>query len=303
MKFSTVLITGGTGSLAQAILPKLVARGVEKVIVYSRNEFNQVEMERKFPKSVYPVRYMLGDVRDRDRLYRALDDVNAVIHCAAVKHVDKCEYDPFEAVQTNVNGAQNVIDAAIDRKVQRVLAISSDKAVNPCNLYGASKLASDHMFLAGNAYSPKTTKFSVIRFGNFWGSSGSVVPLFIDLAKKQTGYIPITDKKMTRFFITLDEAAERVILALETMSGGEIFTPKMISRRIVDVGKEIYPEAEIRIIGIRPGEKMHEELISSVYASRTFEKDGGYITFPDGRKGYGKSVPDNFAYTSEEALG
>ena len=285
--------------MAQAIVPKLIACRVKKIIIYSRGEFAQVEMERKLPNPEYPMRYLLGDVRDRDRLYRAISDVDYIIHTAAIKHVDKAQYNPFETVQTNVIGAQNVIDAAIDRNVMKVLAISTDKSVDPVNLYGASKLCSDFMFVDANVYSPKGTKFSVIRFGNFWGSSGSFVELVLKLRRRKEKKIPITHPWMTRFFIQLDDAADFVIKYLEEMKGGEIIVPKMKAYKIVDLARDLYPEAEHEIVGIREGEKMHEDLIGKDHRNIESRKDC-YIIQPSWVKCEKQKVM--FCYSSKEAL-
>lgn len=302
MKNKTILITGGTGSLGNALVTYLVGRKVKKIIVYSRNEFHQVEMEKNFPRYHFPIRYFLGDVRDSDRLHRALSGVNIVIHCAALKHVDKCFFDPFEAVLTNVVGAQNLISAAIDCNVEKVIAISSDKSVNPCSIYGATKLCADHIFINANVYSPKSTKFSVVRFGNFWGSSGSFIPLLFKLSKECETEIPLTHVDMTRFFITLQEASQRVCQCLYMMNGGEIFTPKMKAFRILDIVKEICPNSKIKIIGLRPGEKLYEELVSKVHANQTYEIKNWYITYlNEALKYIGKRVCDNFEYNSELA--
>lgn len=299
----TILITGGTGSLGNAVTEVLLQQRVKKIIIYSRGELAQVEMERRYPRGQYPMRYLLGDIRDRNRLYRALSGVDYVIHCAAIKHVDKAQADPFEAVQTNVVGAENLVDAAIDRGVRKVLAVSSDKAVNPCNLYGASKLCADFLFVAANVYSPHSTRFSVVRFGNFWGSSGSFIELVEKLKILKGKIIPITDSKMTRFFIPLPEAAQRVLQALCQMEGGEIMVPEMKAYRIEDLAKQLYPEAELQYIGIRPGEKLHEELITGTGACQTYKRDGWFITYPPGKQNDScELVPSDFRYSSEEGL-
>ena len=234
----------------------------EKIIVFSRDEFKQVEMRRAIEDPEHKVRYFLGDVRDKDRLRRAFVGVDYVIHCAALKHVDAGEYNPSEFVSTNVLGAQNIIDAALDRGIKKVLGVSSDKAVNPISLYGASKLCADKLFVAANAYSGKLgTRFSVIRYGNFIGSRGSVVPYWQELKWKGENIIPITDPEMTRYWITLEDAALRALEALKDMRGGEIYVPKMEKRKIIDVAREIHPKAIFEYIGKRKGEKIHEEII------------------------------------------
>lgn len=243
------------------------------------------------------LRFFVGDVRDRQRLYRALTGVDYVFHAAALKHVDVCHYNPFEAVETNINGAQNLIDAAIDCGVKKVLAVSSDKACNPCNLYGYTKATADHLFISAKAYSGADgTRFSTVRFGNFIGSRGSVLEYFDDLART-TGELPITSFEMTRFWITLEDAADRAIEALETMEGGEIFTPKMEHSKLVDFITERYPGCRLTEVGIRPGEKLHEDLVSSMDAYKTVDVGDWYITYSDGR-GKGEPVPPDFTYNS-----
>lgn len=300
MKNKVVLVTGGTGSLGQALVPFLVQKQVSKIIIYSRNEYAQVQMERVFPRKTHKIRYLLGDIRDKDRLNRALNNVDIVIHLAALKHVDKCETDPFEAIETNVIGAQNLINAAIDNNVKKVFAISTDKACGTISsLYGATKLCADRLFIAANVYAPQKTKFSIIRFGNFWGSSGSVVPLYKKLAEEKSPTIPLTDIGMTRFFITLEEASERIIQAIEYMNGGEIFVPKMRAKRIIDVAREIHPTAQIELIGKKDGEKLYEELVTSVDSHMTVEWPEWYVI---GKNVDGDKVPDGFTYTSMEAF-
>ena len=262
MKNKTILITGGTGSLGQAIVKLLLSLDAQKIIVFSRDEFKQVDMKRTIEDPGHKVRYFIGDVRDRDRLNRAFIGVDYVIHCAALKHVDAGEYNPSEFVKTNVFGAQNIIDAALDSGVKKVLGVSSDKAVNPISLYGATKLCADKLFVAANAYSGKLgTKFSVIRYGNFIGSRGSVVPYWQELKERGENIIPVTDPEMTRYWITLEDAALRAFEALEDMVGGEIYVPKMEQRKIVDVAREIHPKAIFEYIGKRKGEKIHEEIV------------------------------------------
>ena len=293
----TILITGGTGSLGGTLVTECLSRKAGKVIVFSRDEAKQQDMRRGNKDK--RLRFFLGDVRDRARLTRALAGVDYVIHCAALKHVDVCEYNPIEAIKTNVGGAQNLIEAAIDTGVKKVLAVSSDKAVNPCNLYGASKLCADKLFIAGNAYSgAKGTQFSVIRYGNFIGSRGSVFEYFERLASKGLP-LPITSKDMTRFWIEIHEAACRALMAVEMMEGGEIFTPKMRAAKLVDMVRERWSSAVCTETGIRPGEKLHEDLISSQDAYRTGELLGWYITYPDGVEVKGEKVAKGFSYTSE----
>jgi UDP-N-acetylglucosamine 4,6-dehydratase/5-epimerase len=249
------------------------------------------------------IRFFIGDVRDKERLLRAFEGVDVVIHAAALKHVGICEYNPFEAIKTNIHGAQNIIEAAIDRGVQKVIALSTDKAANPVNLYGATKLASDKLFVAANSYAGiKHTRFAVVRYGNVVGSRGSVVPFFLKM--KETGKLPITDERMTRFWITLDQGVQFVIDNLRRMKGGEIFIPKIPSMKVTDLAKAISPDAEVEIIGIRPGEKLHETMITEDDARRTLEYDKYYVIqpeFPWWNTDYGndgKLVPEGFTYVS-----
>ncbi|HID78984.1 MAG TPA: UDP-N-acetylglucosamine 4,6-dehydratase (inverting) [Aquifex aeolicus] len=261
----TVLVTGGTGSFGKKFVKTLLTRfKPKKVIVFSRDEFKHYQMQRKFPKENYPnLRFFLGDIRDKERLYRAFEGVDYVIHAAALKHVPILEYNPSEAVKTNIYGAQNIINAAIDQGVKKVIALSTDKAVNPVNLYGATKLAMEKLFIAANAYTgSKETIFAVVRYGNVVGSRGSVIPFFKELVKKGEKVLPITDERMTRFWITLEEGVETVLFALRESVGGEIFVPYLPSMKVVDLAKAICPCCGYKIIGIRPGEKLHETLLS-----------------------------------------
>lgn len=297
-----VLVTGGTGSFGKKFISKALESDVKKIIVFSRDELKQYEMAQEFTDP--RMRYFIGDVRDKDRLYRAFDGVDIVIHAAALKHVEACEYNPFEAVKTNIHGAQNIIEAAIDRGVERVVALSTDKACSPINLYGATKLASDKLFVAANSYvGDKNTKFSVVRYGNVVGSRGSVVPFFKKI--RHTGVIPITDERMTRFWITLDQGVQFVLDSLERMNGGEIFVPKIPSMKITDLAAAIAPECKLEVIGIRPGEKLHEAMIMEDDARRTLEYDSYYVIQPefpwwteefasDGRR-----LEEGFRYTSD----
>lgn len=301
-----ILITGGTGSFGkkavEIILNKYKPR---RLIVFSRDELKQFEMSQTYSMSQYPcIRYFIGDVRDKERLNRAFQGVDYVIHAAAMKQVPAAEYNPFEAVKTNIIGAQNVINAAIDQGVKKVMALSTDKAANPVNLYGATKLCSDKLFIAGNTYgSRKDTIFSVVRYGNVVGSRGSVIPYFMRV--KKNGYLPITDLNMTRFWITLEQAVEFVLRCLGDMCGGELFVPKIPSMNIVDLAKAIAPECETRIVGIRPGEKLHELMISRDDARQTLELDSFYVIQPQfnywsRRSSWddGCKVPENFEYDS-----
>ncbi len=286
MRNKTILITGGTGSFGQKFAREAIKRDFQKVIIYSRHEHNQIEMERNIIDPHNKLRFFIGDVRDRHRLFRAFAGVDYVIHAAALKHVPVCERNPFEAIQTNVNGAQNVIDMAIDQGVKKVLAISTDKAVNPINLYGATKLCADKLFIAANVYSPKSTKFSVIRYGNFANSRGSMIPYFKQLVAKGSSYLPITDSRMTRFFITLKNAVDLAFLVLEALKGGEVFSPKMPRYRIVDVamniatasGNKFRPKTQLIYIGRRKGEKLHENLITADDAPNTYDCGPYYLT-------------------------
>ncbi|RUL54190.1 UDP-N-acetylglucosamine 4,6-dehydratase (inverting) [Lysinibacillus antri] len=302
IKDKVILITGGTGSFGKKFVKKVLKLGVKKVIIFSRDELKQYEMKQEFKDD--RIRFFIGDVRDKDRLYRAFDGVDIVIHAAAMKHVDACEYNPFEAVKTNIHGAQNIIEAAIDRGVEKVIALSTDKACSPVNLYGATKLASDKLFVAANAYvGEKKTRFSVVRYGNVMGSRGSVVPFFKKI--RHTGELPITDERMTRFWITLDQGVQFVLDNLERMQGGEIFVPKIPSMKVTDLARAIGPECKIEIIGIRPGEKLHEAMIMEDDARHTVEFDNYYVIYPElswwkkEEHADGKPIPDGFAYTSD----
>ncbi len=301
-----VLITGGTGSFGkkaiEVILKKYKPR---RLIVFSRDEFKQSEMAERFNDRDFPsVRYLIGDVRDKERLSRAFRGVDFIIHTAALKQVPAMEYNPFEAVKTNIMGAQNVINVAIDQGVKRVIALSTDKAANPINLYGATKLCSDKLFIAGNSYvGHDHTIFSVVRYGNVVGSRGSVIPFF--LSCKEKGVLPITDPRMTRFWITLDQGVQFVLQSLEKMVGGELFVPKLPSMNILDLAKAIAPECRMEITGIRPGEKLHEVMIPRDEAFKTVEFDSYYMIQPDfkfwGRRyngGDGRSLPEDFEYNS-----
>lgn len=300
-----ILITGGTGTFGKQFV-KYIAGNYKpnKIIVFSRDEFKQYEMARKF-NDIKNLRFFIGDVRDRDRLKRAFYGVDYVVHAAASKQVVAAEYNPFEAIKTNIFGAENVIEASIDAGVKKVVALSTDKAANPLNLYGATKLASDKLFVAGNTYAGgRITRFSVVRYGNVLGSRGSVLPLFLE--QKLKGKVTVTDRKMTRFWITIENAIELVIKAFQEMNGGEIFVPKIPSATMEEFAKIIAPDCEIEDIGIRPGEKMHEIMIPSDDARHTFEYDDHYRIMPEFvtwgiEKNYprGKSLPDGFCYSSD----
>jgi len=300
---AAVLVTGGTGSFGKLFVKTLLEKTTaRRIVIYSRDELKQWEMSQLYPGEDR-LRFFLGDVRDLPRLTRAFHGVDYVVHAAALKQVPAAEYNPFEAVKTNIMGAKNIIDAAIDCGVKRVVALSTDKASSPVNLYGATKFVSDKLFIDGNAYAGgRVTRFSVVRYGNVVGSRGSVIPLFKKLAP--TGELPVTDPNMTRFWITLDQGVEMVMDAFETMKGGELYVPKIPSMKLADLAKAIAPDAKIRITGIRPGEKLHEELISAHDAYRTVDAGKYYIIQPDldwwaPSKIEGKPVPTNFAYTSD----
>ena len=300
-----ILITGGTGSFGQAFVSWLKSKhNPKKIIIFSRDEMKQWEMAKALGADSR-VRFFIGDVRDRDRIYRALDGVDFVVHAAATKIVPTAEYNPFECIKTNVIGAMNLIDAAIDKGVQKVVALSTDKASSPINLYGASKLASDKLFVAASAYSAAQTHFSVVRYGNVMGSRGSVIPLFLDLAGK--GKIPITDLRMTRFMISLDEGIQLVEKAFEDMRGGEIYVKKIPSMKVVDIANALAPKDDLTEIGIRPGEKIHEQMIGAEDALNTYEYENYYKIIPQNLAGDekahfaagGKRVPEGFVYSSD----
>lgn len=278
----SILVTGGTGSFGRQFIAMVLQKypEVRRIAVFSRDELKQYEMQLEYPPEKYrQLRYFIGDVRDRDRLIRAMSGVDTVIHAAALKQVPACEYNPFEAIKTNVLGAQNVVEAAIESGVQSVVALSTDKAAAPANLYGATKLASDKLFCAANHYSRRgKAKFAVVRYGNVLGSRGSVFPLF--LKRRADGVLPITDGAMTRFNITLNEGVNFVLQALDEMWGGEIFVPKIPSYRISDVAAAVAPNCKQKIIGIRPGEKLHEEMITETDASSTLEFENHYVILP-----------------------
>jgi UDP-N-acetylglucosamine 4,6-dehydratase (inverting) len=279
---ANVLITGGTGSFGKAFVAAVLDRypQVGKLIVYSRDELKQFEMSHQFPEATYPaMRYFIGDVRDEARLARAMEGVDVVVHAAALKHVPVCEYNPFEAIKTNIHGAQNVIETAMNAGVRRIVALSTDKAAAPINLYGATKLCSDKLFVAANNYrGARDVRFSVVRYGNVMGSRGSVIPYFLGM--RGQGVLPITDERMTRFNITLQEGVEMVLNALDNMWGGELYVPKIPSYRITDVAEAIDPTARLDIIGIRPGEKLHEDLITETDALSTVELARSFVILP-----------------------
>ena len=307
LKKLSILITGGTGSFGNAFVSMTLARfNPLKIVIYSRDEMKQWEMAQKF-KSDPRITFIIGDVRDKDRLSRALDGIDYVVHAAATKIVPIAEYNPFECVKTNIEGAMNVIDACINKGIKKVVALSTDKASNPINLYGATKLASDKLFIAANSHTSQyKTSFSVVRYGNVMGSRGSVIPFFLSLPQKNI--IPITDIRMTRFMITLEEAVNQVWFAFEDMMGGEIYIKKIPSMNIVDIAKTINPKAKLEIIGIRPGEKLHEQMIGLEDAPYTFNYLTYYKILPmihgwnndPKRIKKGQRVNDDFSYTSDK---
>lgn len=305
----TILITGGTGSFGKKFIATILKQypNVKKIIIYSRDEFKQFMMSNmpEYQPHMDKLRFFIGDVRDKERLRLAMEDVDFVIHAAALKQVPACEYNPFEAIKTNVMGAQNVIDVCLEHNVEKVVALSTDKASSPVNLYGATKLCSDKLFIAANGYSSKQTRFSVVRYGNVAGSRGSVIPFFQQLVKEGAKSLPITDPNMTRFWLKLENAVWLVLKAFENMRGGELFVKKIPSMQIMDLAKAVAPQLDTHIIGIRPGEKIHEQMISAEDARHTLEFDEYYIIQPDlswwkNRKKDigGKPVPADFVYNS-----
>lgn len=304
---SIILVTGGTGSFGHTFIPMTLEKyKPKKIVVFSRDEMKQWEMAKLY-KGDNRVRFVIGDVRDKDRLYRALDGVDYVVHAAATKIVPTAEYDPFECVKTNVIGAMNLIDACIDKGVKKIVALSTDKASSPSNLYGATKLTSDRLFVSGNAYSGENhkTMFSVVRYGNVMGSRGSVIPFFMSIAG--SGKLPITDDRMTRFMISLEEGVELVWHAMEDMKGGEIYVKKIPSMKVTDVAIAVDDKADHEIVGIRPGEKLHEQMIGFEDAPYTYEYSNHYKILPSinswandpERIGSGKKVADDFIYSSD----
>lgn len=308
-----ILVVGGTGSFGQKFVEIILKRyKPKKVIIFSRDEYKQFLMSKKFPENEYPIRYFIGDIRNKDRLYRAFDGVDYVIHAAAMKHVPACEYNPFEAVQTNILGTQNIAEAAIDKGVKKVIALSTDKAVNPINLYGSTKLSMEKILIAANAYAgARDLSFSLVRYGNVVGSRGSVIPYFQDLKKQGLNEYPITDERMSRFWITLEQGVDLVLLALEQSVGGEIFIPQIPTMKIIDLLYAVDKDAKYKVTGIRPGEKLHESLISLDEGRKThiFNLDGKnyYVILPqfeskrklsEKYKNY-PMVPQDFVYRSD----
>lgn len=303
---SSILVTGGTGSFGHTFVPMTLARyNPRRLVIYSRDEMKQWEMAKQYGHDER-VRFFIGDVRDKDRLARALNGIDYVVHAAATKIVPTAEYNPFECVKTNVLGAMNLIDACIDQRIKRVVALSTDKASSPANLYGATKLTSDKLFIAGNSYSgSEGTRFAVVRYGNVMGSRGSVIPYFMSLADK--GVLPITDPRMTRFMITLEQGVELVWHAFENMVGGEIYVKKIPSMVITDIAQAVAPNAQQEVVGIRPGEKLHEQMIGIEDAPYTFEYEEHFKILPaihgwssdPFRINGGKRVANDFTYSSD----
>lgn len=306
MENKTILVTGGTGSFGQKFTSIALKKfNPKKIIIFSRDEMKQWDMAKKYPNEPR-IRFFIGDVRDKDRLMRSLDGVDLVVHAAATKIVPTAEYNPFECIKTNILGAMNLIDACIDKNISKVVALSTDKASSPINLYGATKLASDKLFVAANAYSGEHgTKFGVVRYGNVMGSRGSVIPFFASI--KDSGTIPITDDRMTRFMISLEEGVDLVLKAFSDMEGGEIYVKKIPSMKVTDLARVVAPEAKHEIVGIRPGEKLHEQMIGEEDAHFTYEYDDYFKILPAinswdsdiKRIKNGKKVPENFVYSSE----
>jgi len=302
----SILITGGTGSFGHTFVPMTLTKyNPRRLVIFSRDEMKQWEMAKLYGNDPR-VRFFIGDVRDKDRLHRALNGIEYVVHAAATKIVPTAEYNPFECVKTNINGAMNLVDACIDQRVQRVVALSTDKASSPANLYGATKLASDKLFIAGNSYAGHSqTRFAVVRYGNVMGSRGSVIPFF--LSQKGKGVLPITDSRMTRFMISLEQGVELVWHAFNDMVGGEIYVKKIPSMKVTDIALAIAPDAKQEIVGIRPGEKLHEQMISPEDAAHTYEYEDYYKVLPaihnwskdPERINGGKLVPPDFSYCSD----
>lgn len=303
-----ILITGGTGSFGKCFVKYILENyNPKKVIIYSRDEFKQFHMANQFKKYKDKLRFFIGDVRDRERLYRAFEGVDYVVHAAAMKQVPACEYNPIEAVKTNIYGAMNIIDAALDKNVKRVVALSTDKAVNPINLYGGTKLVSDKLFISANAYSgSKDVCFSIVRYGNVAGSRGSVIPFFKDIVNKGGDKLPITDYRMTRFWISLEEGVKLVIKALSEAKGGETFISKIPSFRITDLAQAILPGCEMTEVGIREGEKLHEIMVTREDSLNTYEYDKHFIVYPNMEwwnpskiQPGGRKVEQGFYYSSD----
>ena len=305
-----VLITGGTGSFGRAFVKRVLeTENPARLVIFSRDELKQSEMQQEFPESSFPaIRYFIGDVRDENRLETAMRDIEIVVHAAALKQVTTAEYNPFECIKTNIHGAENVVNAALRAGVRKILALSTDKAANPINLYGATKLASDKIFIAANNMSGHDgARFSVVRYGNVMGSRGSVVPFWQKIIDQGATTLPVTDRRMTRFWITLPQGVKFVLEGLERMVGGEVLVPKLPSINIVDLARCMLPDCQIQDVGIRPGEKLHEVMVPMDDARNTIEFDDHYVIEPDfqfwDRQGFseqngGRAVPDDFEYNS-----
>ncbi len=306
----SILITGGTGSFGQAFVEYLLKKykkSLKRIVIFSRDEFKQFKMSNKFPVEKYPqIRYFLGDVRDQSRIERALENIECVVHAAALKQISTAEYNPFEFIKTNILGAQNIVEACINKKVKKVVALSTDKAVAPHNLYGSTKLCSDKIFISSNSYSGESVKASVVRYGNVFGSRGSVAPFFNSIKNK--GFFPITHKDMTRFNITLQASVEMVDWTLKNGLGGEIIVPKLNSFRVLDLAKAINPKNKLKFIGIKRGEKIHEELLNQNDAPYTLDIGKYYLILPDNdtkriqkyKKLKFKKINKNFSYNSNQ---
>ena len=306
----SILITGGTGSFGQAFVEYLLKKykkSLKRIVIFSRDEFKQFKMSNKFPVEKYPqIRYFLGDVRDQSRIERALENIECVVHAAALKQISTAEYNPFEFIKTNILGAQNIVEACINKKVKKVVALSTDKAVAPHNLYGSTKLCSDKIFISSNSYSGESVKASVVRYGNVFGSRGSVAPFFNSIKNK--GFFPITHKDMTRFIITLQASVEMVDWTLKNGLGGEIIVPKLNSFRVLDLAKAINPKNKLKFIGIKRGEKIHEELLNQNDAPYTLDIGKYYLILPDNdtkriqkyKKLKFKKINKNFSYNSNQ---
>jgi UDP-N-acetylglucosamine 4,6-dehydratase/5-epimerase len=305
----SILVTGGTGSFGQAFVRHVLAHYAEirRVVIFSRDELKQYEMSQEISEERYPaIRYFIGDVRDADRLRRALEGIDVVVHAAALKQVPAAEYNPFECIKTNVLGAQNLIEACLDTGVKRVVALSTDKAAAPVNLYGATKLCSDKLFIAANnVRGHRDIRFSVVRYGNVMGSRGSVIPFFLE--RRKSGMLPITDRNMTRFNISLDEGVQLVLLAIEQARGGEIFVPKIPSYRIIDLAEAVGPECQHPVVGVRPGEKIHEEMITASDSPNTVDLGRYYAILPPAAEALrahylgaarATEMPSGFSYNS-----
>jgi UDP-N-acetylglucosamine 4,6-dehydratase len=305
----SILITGGTGSFGQKFTAEIFAKyKPREIIVFSRDEFKQSEMAKRFPPGKFPIRYFIGDIRDKERLLRAFNQVDYVVHAAALKQVPALESNPFEAVKTNILGAQNIVEAALDRNVKKVVALSTDKAVNPVNLYGATKLAMEKIVIAANAYVRyRDISFAVVRYGNVVGSRGSVIPFFCDLIRDGARELPITDPRMTRFWITLDQGVALVLEALKTAGGGEILIPKIPSMKVVDLVGALPYRCTCKTVGIRPGEKLHESMVGEDEGRNTVDRGDHYAVLPQfsihhkpsPQSRQGKPVPEGFFYSSD----